>query len=66
MIAWLASKKKFHFTSLIFTSNIEHHYGFSKYFKYLKFSLSQSPLGTETVQQISELWVKYKKHCSGS
>ena len=27
----------------------------------MKFSLSWSLLGTEKVQQISELWVKYKK-----
>ena len=27
----------------------------------MKFSLSWNLLGTEKVQQISELWVKYKK-----
>ena len=36
-------------------------YGFTKDFKIFKFSISQSPPVTETVQQISELWGQYKK-----
>ena len=61
MIDWQASKILISFYKTNFLSFIGCHYGFPKNFKITKFSLSQSPLGTEKVQQISELWIEYKK-----
>ena len=61
MIDWQASKILISFYKTNFLSFIGCHYGFPKNFKITKFSLSQSPPGTEKVQQISELWIEYKK-----
>ena len=61
MIDWLASEVLILFYKTLFFSLIVCHYGFSKDFQILKFSWAYSAPGTETVQQIPELWVKWKK-----